>query len=248
MLEVTLFNGMSASENVSFILVFLEGILSFFSPCILPLIPVYISYLAGNGKKINSDGIIYDRKTVLLNTLFFIAGISVTFFILGLSFSALRLFFSKNRLFFSRLGGIIILLLGLVQLNIIKLNFLNIERKIHIEYNSRMNPILAFIMGFSFSFAWTPCVGPALSSVLILSSNANSTFAGNMLIFIYSLGFILPFIFLGLFTTQVLNFLNKNKFLFKYTVRFAGLILVIMGILTYTGMVNNLSRYFSFIK
>ena len=243
---------MSSAEltaNVSTMLVFLEGFISFFSPCVLPLIPVYISYLAGNGKRINSDGTVtYERKKVLFNTLFFVLGISSVFFILGLSFSALGIFFNKNRDIFSKIGGSIIVILGLVQLDIIKLNFLKMEKRINMDIGGKMNPILAYIMGFTFSFAWTPCVGPALASVLILASNAENAFAGNMLVFVYALGFIIPFIILGIFTTETLNFFKEKRNLVKYTIKLGGFILVIIGIMTFTGTFTAISRRLSFFK
>ncbi len=239
--------GGGLTANVSIILVFLEGFISFFSPCVLPLIPVYISYLAGNGKKVNSDGTIsYERKRVLFNTLFFVLGISSVFFILGLSFSALGIFFNKNRELFSKIGGAIIIILGLVQLDIIKLNFLKMEKRINLEIGGKMNPFLAYIMGFTFSFAWTPCVGPALASVLILASNAENSFAGNLLVLVYDLGFIIPFIILGIFTTEALNFFKEKKNLVKYTIKLGGLILIIMGIMTFTGTFTAISRRLSF--
>jgi len=241
---------MSSAEltaNVSTMLVFLEGFISFFSPCVLPLIPVYISYLAGNGKRVNSDGTVtYERKKVLFNTLFFVLGISSVFFILGLSFSALGIFFNKNRDIFSKIGGAIIIILGLVQLDIIKLNFLKMEKRINMDIGGKMNPILAYIMGFTFSFAWTPCVGPALASVLILASNAENAFAGNMLVFVYALGFIIPFIILGIFTTETLNFFKEKRNLVKYTIKLGGFILVIIGIMTFTGTFTAISRKLSF--
>ena len=240
--------GIVLTNNVSFLLVFLEGFLSFFSPCVLPLIPVYISYLAGNGKKIDSNGtIVYERKIVFLNTLFFVLGISSVFFLLGLSFSALGVFFNQNKVLFSRIGGIIIIVMGLVQLDLVKFNFLKMEKRFHLELtNKKMNPIIAYIMGFTFSFAWTPCVGPALSSVLILASNASNTFSGNMLVFIYTLGFIIPFIILGMFTTEALNFFKEKRNLVKYTIKAGGIILIIIGIMTFTGTFANLSRYLAF--
>ena len=239
--------GGGLTANVSIILVFLEGFISFFSPCVLPLIPVYISYLAGNGKKVNSDGTIsYERKRVLFNTLFFVLGISSVFFILGLSFSALGIFFNKNRELFSKIGGAIIIILGLVQLDIIKVNFLKMEKRINLEIGGKMNPFLAYIMGFTFSFAWTPCVGPALASVLILASNAENSFAGNLLVLVYDLGFIIPFIILGIFTTEALNFFKEKKNLVKYTIKLGGLILIIMGIMTFTGTFTAISRRLSF--
>lgn len=235
-------------NNVSFIFVFLEGLLSFFSPCVLPLIPVYISYLAGNGKKTGPEGtIVYDRKIVLTNTLFFVIGISSVFFLLGVSFSALGTFLNKNRVLFSRIGGIIIIIMGLVQLDVVKLNFLKMEKKIHIDFsNANMNPILAFIMGFTFSFAWTPCVGPALSSVLIMASNARSIFLGNILVLIYTLGFVIPFIVLGIFTTEALNFIRKKRNIVRYTIKAGGIILIIIGIMTFTGKFAVLSKYLAF--
>jgi cytochrome c-type biogenesis protein len=240
--------GGSITINISTLLVFTEGFLSFFSPCILPLIPVYISYLAGNGRRVGSDGtVIYERKKVLLNSIFFVLGISSVFFILGLSFSALGIFFNKNRDLFSKIGGIIIIVMGLVQLDIIKLNFLKMEKRIHMDIDSvKMNPLVAYIMGLTFSFAWTPCVGPALSSVLILASHSENTFAGSLLVLIYTLGFVVPFIFLGIFTTKALNFFREKRNLVKYTIKIGGIILIIIGTMTLTGTFTAISRILAF--
>ena len=121
------------------------------------------------------------------------------------------------------------------------------EKRIHMEFsNGRMNPILAFVMGFTFSFAWTPCVGPALSSVLIMASNARNIFLGNILVLIYTLGFIIPFIILGIFTTEALNFIREKRNIVKYTIKAGGIILIIIGIMTYTGTFAVLSRYLAF--
>ncbi len=239
-----MFQGLAAADSISFILVFLEGIISFFSPCVIPLIPVYMSYLAGNAKK-EEDGIItYGRKKVFFHTLFFIIGISFAFFILGMSFTTLGKFFSSNKMLFTRIGGILIIVLGLFQLGIFDLSFLQRERKIHINLAKKdVNPLMALVMGFTFSFAWTPCVGPALSSVLIMASGAKTGLLGNMLVLVYALGFVLPFLLLGLFTTQVLDFLKKKKKLLKYTIKAGGIILILMGIMTFTGWMNGISSY-----
>jgi cytochrome c-type biogenesis protein len=231
--------------NVSFILVFIEGILSFFSPCVIPLIPIYMSYLAGNAKQTMEDGsIIYDRKRVFLQTVFFVLGISSAFFILGMSFTALGTFFKTNQLLFTRVGGILIILLGLVQVGFLELKFLQRERKFHLNIADRkINPLVAFIMGFTFSFAWTPCVGPALSSVLIMASSSANSLQGNLLVLIYAVGFVLPFLALGLFTTQALNFLKKHQKLLKYTVKAGGILLILIGIMTFTGWMNGISAY-----
>ncbi len=240
-----MFEGIVASNSISFILVFLEGILSFFSPCVIPLIPVYISYLAGGGKRVNENGmIVYDRKKVFLNTMFFVLGISFSFFILGMSFTILGGFFSNNKLLFTRIGGIVIIILGLFQLEIFDFSFLQKERKIHIELtDKKINPIIALIMGFTFSFAWTPCIGPALSSVLIMASGATTSLVGNLLVLVYAIGFLIPFLLLGIFTTQVLNFIKSKQRLLKYTIKAGGIILIIMGSMIFTGWMNNVSAY-----
>ena len=226
-----------------FFLVFIQGFLSFFSPCVIPLIPIYIGYLAGNAKIEETDGTIkYNKKKVFIQTLSFVIGISFAFFILGMSFSALGVFFEKNKFIFTKIAGVIIIILGLFQLGIFNFSFLNREFKLHpkLKY-SNMNPFVAFIMGFTFSFAWTPCIGPTLSSVLILASNASSRLQGNLLVAVYSLGFFIPFLILGLFTSQTLNFLKSKKKLINYTIKAAGILLIIIGAMTFLGLNNNFS-------
>jgi cytochrome c-type biogenesis protein len=150
---------------------------------------------------------------------------------------------------FTRIGGILIVFLGLFQLGIFDFNFLQKERKLNINLeNKKMNPMLALMMGFTFSFAWTPCIGPALSSVLIMASGATTSFTGNMLVFLYAVGFLVPFLLLGLFTTQVLNFLKAKQKLLKYTIKTGGVILVLMGIMTFTGWLNGVSSYLNSIS
>lgn len=242
-----MFEGLVSVENISFLLVFLEGVLSFLSPCVLPLIPIYISYLAGNAKQENHDGTItYKRSKVLFHTVFFILGISTAFFILGISFSSLGKFFNSNKILFSRIAGIIIVVLGLFQIGFFDFKFLQRERKINLNLSGKkINPFMAYIMGFTFSFAWTPCVGPALSSVLILASSAKDAAIGNILVLLYTVGFVVPFLLLGIFTTQALNFIKKNKKIMKYTIKAGGTIMIIMGVMTFTGWINNITGYLS---
>ncbi|MHA4990678.1 redoxin domain-containing protein [Cetobacterium somerae] len=223
---------------------FLGGFLSFFSPCVIPIIPIYFSFLAGTGKKSDCYGnISYNQKKVFFNTLFFIFGISTSFFILGVSFTTIgNLAFSQKDII-SKIGGVIIIILGLFQLGIIKLNPLYKEKRIAYS-DKKITPFVAFITGFTFSFAWTPCVGPILSSVLILAATLKDNNIGNLLIFIYSLGFVIPFLLIGLFTTTLLNFFKSKQSFLKYTVKIAGGFLVIIGTLTFLGYTNQLSNYF----
>lgn len=185
------------------------------------------------------------EKKVLFHTVFFILGISTAFFILGISFTVVGSFFN-NKILFSRIAGIIIIILGLFQLEVFEFKTLQRERRVNLNLKlNNMNPIIAYVMGFTFSFAWTPCVGPALSSVLILASSAKSAMTGNILVLVYALGFVIPFLFLGLFTTQALNFIKKNKKIMKYTIKIGGIVMMIMGIMTFTGWLNNVTGYLS---
>ncbi|NDL68327.1 cytochrome c biogenesis protein CcdA [Anaerotalea alkaliphila] len=234
-----------ASGGIPFFLVFTGGLLSFFSPCVVPLIPIYMGYLAGNAKVVDGEGrISYNRGKVFLYTFLFVLGISFAFFLLGFSFSALGSFFSRNRTVFSRVGGILIILLGLVQMGFLEFKFLERERKFKLPFDpSRMSPLVAVVMGFTFSFAWTPCVGPALTSVLILASSAQTAGLGNLLVLVYTLGFVIPFLVLGIFTTQVLNFLKAKQQVLRFAVKASGVLLVAIGIMTFTGLFNNITSY-----
>ena len=226
------------SELVQIFAIFLEGIISFFSPCVILLIPLYMGYLATNAKEVDENGnVTYKKKIVLIYTLFFILGISMSFFILGLSFTGLGLFFKDNRKIFLEIGGILIVILGLFQLGIIKVDFLNKEKKLKINFNpNKMSKKTAFLMGFLFSFAWTPCVGPALSSTLIMASTASTALIGNLFVLVYAIGFLLPFIILGLFTTKVLNIIKRKQNILNYIVKIGAIIIIVMGCyVSYTG-------------
>jgi len=240
--------GASLGAGVSALTVFFEGILSFFSPCVLPLLPVYIGYLSGGtGEKDAQGNIRYNRGRVMLHTVCFILGISVTFFLLGMGFSVIAGFFNDSRIWIARIGGVIVILFGLYELGCFQnLRFLGKERRISFTPNeSAMSPLMALVMGFTFSFAWTPCIGPVLSSVLLMAS-ASDTFAVAMgLIALYTLGFVLPFLAVGLFTSTLLNFFRAHAQVVKITGRICGVLLILMGVLMLTGQVSRVSAALS---
>ena len=153
---------MNWTENISVLTVFLQGLLSFFSPCVLPLLPLYIGYLSGGAQTVGEDGTVgYQRGKVLTNTFFFVLGISGTFFLLGLGATAMGEFFSAHRVALTRLGGAIVLVFGLFQLGVFRSFTLSRERRLPFRLDQlAMNPLTALAMGFTFSFSWTPCVGP----------------------------------------------------------------------------------------
>lgn len=240
--------GFSFDINLPTLTVFLQGILSFFSPCVLPLLPIYIGYLSGGTGTQGTDGKMYYKKSkVMLHTLCFIIGISFAFVLLGLAVSTFASFFKEHQLMFAKAGGILIILFGLYQLGLFgNSQLLSTEKRLPIKINVlAMSPFMAFLLGFTFSFAWTPCVGPTLASVLLMTASATTTWTGLTLIGVYTLGFVIPFLAVGLFTTSVLQFFKEHISIVKYTVKIGGILMILIGVLMFTGKMNTVTSYLS---
>lgn len=239
--------GFSLDVNIPAITVFLQGLLSFFSPCVLPLIPLYIGYLSSGTGTLGEDGKMHYKKSkVMLHTLFFVIGVSFAFFLLGLGFSALGTFFKDNQDLFAKIGGVLVIFFGLYQLGIMRKDsqLLGTERRLPFRLNLlAMSPVTALLMGFTFSFAWTPCVGPALTSVLIMSASAKTSAMGFILIGVYTMGFVIPFLAVGLFTTTLLDFFKNHMNVVRYTVKAGGVLMILMGVLMFTGKMNDVTGY-----
>ena len=235
--------GFTVETSVSALAVFAQGLLSFFSPCVLPLIPLYLGYLAG-GASAEELTDRQRRRLALRNTLFFILGISFAFFVLGLGFTQLGRFFTGNRALAARIGGILVVLLGLVQLGFLESRFMQREWRLPFDPKKwGASPLAALVLGFTFSFAWTPCVGPALTSVLLMAASAGTRGMGFLLIGVYTLGFVLPFLAVGLFTSQVLAFFKRHTGWLKWTARAGGVLLILMGVMMFTGWMNGFTAY-----
>lgn len=214
---------------MQFITVFLGGFLSFFSPCILPVIPLYIGYLSGND--------LSNRKKIIINTIFFVLGISFAFVLLALGFSKLGQMFHSHKNIFTNVSGVITIILGLFQLGLFKSKILGKEKRLDLNLPN-MNFIIAFIFGFTFSFAWTPCIGPTLSGVLFAISNTQEKSVGMLLMLSYTLGFVIPFLLTGIFSSYILKIFRKYIFIVKYTPKIMGVLLIILGTLILTNNLN----------
>lgn len=216
------------------IALFLEGLLSFFSPCVLPLVPLYIGYLTSDLKVNEKQSKL--RIETMIRTFFFVLGISTVFFLVGLGSSALRVFFTKHSIIFTLVGGFLLILFGLFSLGIIEVPLLQKEYRL-VSFKSQKNKYLnAYLLGFFFSFAWSPCIGPLLASALVKSASAATATIGWLYIGAYTLGFIVVFILVGLFTEEVLVILKKHNNIVRYTKIIGGVVVLGMGIyMLYTG-------------
>ena len=243
--------GFTIETGISAVTVFLQGLLCFFSPCVLPLVPLYLGYLSGGiGVETAAGSGRAGRIRLFIRVLFFALGISAAFFILGLGASAAGTFFKDQRMLFARIGVILVILFGLYQLGIFgSSRVLSEEHRLPLRLEKMtMSPLTALIMGFAFSFAWTPCVGPALASVLLMAGSAQTSLKGFLLIGVYTLGFILPFLAAGIFTAKLLELFQRHRNVVKYTVKAGGVLMILMGALMFTGKMNDITGYLSDIQ
>lgn len=235
---------MDAASNVSALIVFAQGVLSFFSPCVLPLIPLYVGYLMGGARGVDEAGtVIYPRATIFLNTVGFVLGISFAFAVLGVGFSALGQLLSDARGVLSIVAGVVMVLFGLYMLGAFgRTMAIEQERRLPFKLDRwAMSPLTAFVLGLTFSFAWTPCVGPVLASVLLMASASTSALAGFALVGLYAIGFCLPFLAVGLFTGQVLALIRQHRSVVQAATKIGAVLLIVMGALTMTGLMNGAS-------
>lgn len=233
-------SGFDLSVSVSLVTVFVQGILSFFSPCVLPLLPLYLGYLSGSMG--DAQGAQTSRVKTLVNTLFFVIGISAAFFLLALGMTALGQALHQYQKIIIQVGGILIIAFGLFQLGVFRPMALEQDRRIRFPLQKlAMSPLVALVFGFTFSFAWTPCVGPALASVLLMAGSADTALQGFALIGLYTLGFVLPFLAVALFAGELLKLFQKHRNVVRYTVKVGGALLVVIGLLMVTGWMDTLS-------
>ncbi len=213
-------------------MVFVEGVASFVSPCVLPLIPVYLAYLTGQSVDNLLHGTFRAYRTVVLNALLFIIGFSLVFIAMGTVASSLGKFIALHRDVIRKVSGALIVFLGLFHMGIIPIPFLNYERRLNINLGSP-GFITSIVMGIGFGLGWTPCIGPMLASVLVMASQARTVGAGMGLLAVYSLGLGLPFVALA---AGIRVLWKPIKKLYKYmdAIRWiSGGLLVIIGLLIF---------------
>jgi cytochrome c-type biogenesis protein len=224
---------------VSFSISFFAGLISFLSPCVLPLIPGYVSFICGATlNELNSKS----KNFILKKSLFFSMGFSLVFISLGATATFIGSFLLKNTKLLSVGSGLIIIFFGIYLLNLIKINFLDKSvGNFNVRYSD--NLLFPFIVGISFGFGWTPCIGPILGSILAFASMENSIYKGILLLCFYSLGLAVPFILSSLLIKKFLIFSKKTKKYLNKIKKISGTILIITGILIVTGKLQILGFY-----
>lgn len=232
-----------AGDAVFLFGVFGAGLLSFFAPCILPLLPVYVSYLsgsiAGGADQGGHGGSSPPLRPVFIGrTLLFVLGLSVVFILLGFGSGILGNVISSPR--FINICGAIVILFGIYQTGLIKLPWLERERRLSSTRIQQGGYIGAFLLGLTFSFGWTPCIGPALAAVLSIAAGEGSPVYGGFLMLLYTLGLAIPFLLLSVFSEFILRSFRR---IYRYmgAIKIAsGCMLIIMGILLMTDRLNTI--------
>lgn len=227
--------------NLIFVPVFLEGLASFLSPCVLPLIPAYMTYLTGR----SAEAMTQDKKAhrnLIFNSLAFILGFTVIFVLMGAAATKLGSLLLRNQHLIRRISGILIILFGLFNAGWIPIRFLNYERRLHL-LPERQGLISSLLIGMGFSLGWTPCIGPILTSVLIMAANVQTVVKGMLLLAVYALGLGLPFLALAVgirYLWKYLNLLTRHLGIIK---KVSGAILIIIGVMIYFNVFAVLAVY-----
>jgi cytochrome c-type biogenesis protein len=235
-----------AGEQLFMSTVFAAGLLSFFAPCILPLLPVYVSTLSADLMGNESSTIEIKgwklHPMLILKTFIFVLGLSTAFITLGFGAGFLGNLIYND--WFFRVIGIIVILLGIHQTGLIHLNFLEREKKVTLEASKGNGLSSTYLLGLTFSFGWTPCIGPVLGAVLGVAASEGQALYGGWLMFIYSLGLMIPFMLVALFSDVLLSRLKKlNKHMSKIKIA-GGIIIILMGILLLTNSLNTITVFF----
>lgn len=232
-----------AEIQVSWVIAFLAGVISFLSPCVLPLIPGYVSMVSKMSfEELTGEATQGRTSKILIPSLLFVLGFSFVFVTLGASASFLGTFIHENKVLLLKISGVIIILFGLFSMDIIKIPQLYREKRLNIE-GGNLGLVGIFLLGIAFGFGWTPCVGPILASILLYASTAEGAGKGAALLFVYSIGLGLPFIITGLALSKALTafgWIKRHYGIYKILV---GGTLVIVGLLMVTNSLFYLNIY-----
>ncbi|MBA3919838.1 MAG: cytochrome C biogenesis protein [Gemmatimonas sp.] len=227
-----------APESLSLFVAFTAGLLSFLSPCVLPLVPSYVTFITGMGL----DDVSRARRTALVHALLFVLGFTFIFVALGAGASAFGQLLREYRVWIARVGGVLMVLMGLWMLDVIRIGALQQERRMHLS-DKPLGYLGTVVVGIAFGAGWTPCLGPTLGAILLLAANESELAKGITLLIAYSLGLAVPFLLSALLLDRFLGFFQKFKHNIGRVNRIAGILLVLVGILMFTGWFERLAAW-----
>jgi cytochrome c-type biogenesis protein len=235
---------MPGAENVSIFVALSAGIISFLSPCILPVIPSYLAFITGISLEELSqqESLRRVRKKVIANSLMFILGFSILFIALGASATFIGKFLYKNIRWFEIIGGVLVIVLGLHFAGIFRLKFLDREKKIHLK-KKPLGYLGTCLVGMAFGAGWTPCVGPILGAILAMAATTQDILQGIILLVFYSAGLGIPFLLSAIILHKFFEYFKTIRKYFKVISIVGGVLLIIVGILLISGYFSTLSSF-----
>ncbi|MFY0645898.1 cytochrome c biogenesis CcdA family protein [Sulfitobacter geojensis] len=217
----------------------IAGVVSFLSPCVLPIVPPYLAYMSGvslNDMSTQDAG----RRKAVIAALFFVMGLSTVFLILGFTASAFGAFFLQNQVLFAQVSGVVIIVFGLHFLGLFRIPFLDQEARLDAG-DKGGSSFGAYVLGLAFAFGWTPCIGPQLGAILSLAASEASLAKGTLLLGVYAAGLGIPFLLAAMFITRAMGVMNRLKRHMKTIERVMGSLLVVVGIMMVTGAFTTLA-------
>lgn len=221
---------------------FAAGILSFLSPCVLPLVPSYVSFVAGVGLEELEEGESAVRRTAFLHAVLFVLGFSAVFMSLGASASFLGQLLAEHREWITRVGGVVVVFFGLHLLGVTPLRFLNRERRVHLQ-EKPLGYAGTFLVGVTFGAGWTPCIGPILGGIMTMAATRDRLVEGVQLLGVYSAGLALPFLLSALALTWFLAAFRRYHRYVRWAERASGALLVLVGVLLLSGQFTALASW-----
>lgn len=237
--------------EVSLLSAFVAGVLAFFSPCILPLVPVYIGLMSSETIYKSEKMKISERLYLLLNSIFFVIGFSIIFIIIGSTATIFGQALNNYSGIIGRVGGALLIIFGLHYIGLFKIRFLNVEKRFNMPAAVKRGYLRSFLIGITFSFGWVPCVGLILSGILLLASRMETLFEGILLLSVFSIGLGLPFILSAVFISFFSNFFKKINKRLDIIIIISSIFLIVLGIIFVTDsmlkIVGYLSKYIPII-
>ena len=231
--------------QVTYIGALVAGVLSFASPCVLPLIPAYISFLGGASLDQLTNETGADKSTsrrVFYAALAFVLGFSTIFVILGASATVISGVLIQHAILLGQIAGVVIVIFGFHFMGLFRIGFLNFEKRFHLE-NKPAGLVGSFILGLAFAFGWTPCVGPILASVLLVAASGDSVMYGTSLLGVYAAGLGIPFLAAALAVKPFMNFIQRfHQHMHKVEIG-VGSLLVVTGVVIFTGDINEFANW-----